>query len=129
MKTFKTLATALSLLAVFTAGIVLGQKKNSFQTPPSVLHVITLKWTDGATDAQKQAALDGVKTMAAQVPGLTNVWLKTLKVQPQGYNAVIALEFKDQAAFDAYAANPAHKEWEKVYLPVRQQSTTHDVTN
>ena len=129
MKTFKTLATALSLLAVFTASIVLGQKKNSFQTPPSVLHVITLKWTDGATDAQKQAALDGVKTMAAQVPGLTNVWLKTLKVQPQGYNAVIALEFKDQAAFDAYAANPAHKEWEKVYLPVRQQSTTHDVTN
>jgi hypothetical protein len=129
MKTLKTLAAALSLLAVFTAGIVLGQKKNSFQTPHSVLHVITLKWTDGATDAQKQAALDGVKTMAAQVPGLTNVWLKTLKVQPQGYNAVIAMEFKDQAAFDAYAASPAHKEWEKVYLPVRQQSTTHDVTN
>ena len=129
MKTLKILAAALSLAAVFTAGAVWGQKKNSFKTPSSVLHVITVKWTDGATDAQKQAALDGVKAMAAEVPGITNVWLKTLKVQPQGYGAVIAMEFQDKAAFDAYTNNPAHKAWEKVYLPVRQQSTTHDVTN
>jgi stress responsive alpha/beta barrel protein len=129
MKPIKTLVITLSMLAVFSAGVLVGQKKNSFKTPSSVLHVITVKWNDGATDAQKQAALDGVKTMAAQVPGLANVWLKTLKVQPQGYGAVIAMEFTNQAAFDAYAANPAHKEWEKVYLPVRQQSTTHDVTN
>jgi len=39
------------------------------------------------------------------------------------------MEFEDQAAFDRYATDPAHKAWEKVYLPVREESRTHDVTN
>jgi hypothetical protein len=67
--------------------------------------------------------------MAASVPGIKNVWLKTLKVQPQDYNAAFAMEFKDEAAFKAYATHPAHKAWEEVYTPVRDRSTTHDVTN
>ena len=32
-------------------------------------------------------------------------------------------------AFDAYADNPAHKEFEFEYLPVRDRRTTHDITN
>ncbi|MGA2591376.1 MAG: Dabb family protein [Bryobacteraceae bacterium] len=55
--------------------------------------------------------------------------LAVFKVQPGDYNNVIVIEFKDQAAFDRYADNPAHREWEKVYLPVREESRTHDVTN
>jgi hypothetical protein len=57
------------------------------------------------------------------------VWLKTVKVQPGDYNAVIAIEFKDASAFAAYADHPAHKAWEGVYLPIRDRSTTHDVSN
>jgi len=127
MKLLKTLSIPVMVAALLVAGIAVAQ--NKFRTPQSVLHVITVKWKADATDAQKQAALDGVKKMAAAVPGITNVWVKTLKVQPGDYNAVIAMEFKDAAAFQAYADAPAHKEWEKVYLPIRQQSTTHDVTN
>jgi hypothetical protein len=117
------------LIAVFALGVSLGQ--NKFGQPKSVLHVITVKWKTDSTPAQRQAALDGVKTMAAKVPGITNVWVKTIKVQPYGpaEGAVIAMEFKDQAAFDAYTNHPAHKEWEGVYLPVREESRTHDVTN
>jgi len=129
MTRVRILAIAAMVLVIFGAGILVGQKKNTFKAPASVLHVITVKWNADATDAQKQAALDGVKKMASEVPGITNVWLKTIKVQPSGYNAVIAMEFKDKAAFDAYTANPAHKEWEKVYLPIRAESTTHDVSN
>jgi lipopolysaccharide export LptBFGC system permease protein LptF len=127
MKQLKTLIVPVMLLALLTAGIAAAQ--NKFHAPQSVLHVVTVKWKADATDAQKQAALDGVKTMAGKVKGITNVWLKTEKVQPSDYNAVIAIEFKDAAAFKAYADDPAHKEWEKLYLPIRQQSTTHDVTN
>ena len=43
--------------------------------------------------------------------------------------AVMVMEFKDQASFDAYVEHPAHKKWEEVYLPVRERSQTHDVTN
>jgi hypothetical protein len=110
---------------VLALGVVAGQ--NKFGQPKSILHMITVQWTPESTPEQRQAAIDGVKTMASQIPGLTNVWLKTIKVQ--GKDAVIVMEFKDQAAFDAYTDNPAHKKWEEIYLPIRGQSQTHDITN
>ena len=112
-------------VTVLALGVVAGQ--NKFGQPKSILHIITVQWSAESTPEQRQAALDGVKTMASQVPGLTNVWLKTIKVQ--GKDAVIVMEFKDQAAFDAYTNHPAHKKWEEIYLPIRGQSHTHDITN
>ena len=114
-----------TLIGVFAVGAVVGQ--NKFGQPKSILHIITVKWKADATAADKQKAIDGIKVMAAKIPGITNVWLKDIKVQAT--DAVLVMEFKDQAAFDAYAAHPAHKEWEGVYLPVREESRTHDVTN
>ena len=41
-------------------------------------------------------------------------------------------EFTDFATFafpNRYTDAPAHKNWEKIYLPIRQESRTHDVTN
>src|SRR6266498_3863355 len=103
---------------LFGAGLLVGA--NKFGTPSSVIHVVTVQWKEGTTDAQKSAALDGVKKMAGEVPGLKNVWLKTLKVQPREMNAAFVMEFESQAAFDAYTEHPAHKAWEKVYLPIRE---------
>jgi hypothetical protein len=111
------------------AGLAQAQIKKPAKTPATLLHVITVKWKADATDAQKQAALDGVKTMAKEIPGIVNVWLRTVKVQPSDYNAVIAIEFRDEKALAAYATHPAHAEWEKLYLPIRERSTTHDVSN
>jgi hypothetical protein len=34
----------------------------------------------------------------------------------------------EQAVKD-YTDSPAQKEWYKIYLPLRGQSTTHDITN
>jgi hypothetical protein len=114
-----------AIATVFALGVAVGQ--NKFGQPKSILHVITVQWTADSTAEKRQAAIDGVKTMASQIPGITNVWLKTVKVQ--GKDAVIVMEFKDQAAFDAYTAHPAHKKWEEIYLPIRAQSLTHDITN
>jgi heme-degrading monooxygenase HmoA len=114
-----------AIATVFALGVVAGQ--NKFGQPKSVLHVITVQWKADSTAEQRQAAIDGVKSMASQIPGITNVWLKTQKAQ--GKDNVIVMEFKDQAAFDAYTAHPAHKKWEEIYLPIREQSQTHDITN
>jgi stress responsive alpha/beta barrel protein len=114
-----------AMATAFALGVVAAQ--NKFGQPKSILHVITVQWNADSTAEQRQAAINGVKTMASQIPGITNVWLKTIKVQ--GKDAVIVMEFKDQAAFDAYAAHPAHKKWEEIYLPIRAQSLTHDITN
>jgi hypothetical protein len=98
-------------------------------TPSTILHVVTVEWKADSTPAQQQAALDGLRKMAAEVPGIRNIWIKKIKVQPAAFSTVFALEFESQAAFDAYAAHPAHKAWEKVYLPIREESQTQDITN
>jgi len=123
----KTAALITVALAVFGAGLLTGA--NTFGAPKSVLHIITVQWNTDATAEQKTAAIEGVRKMAGAVPGIKNVWLKTLKVQPGDYNNVIVMEFQDETAFKNYTADPAHKDWEKIYLPLRAESNTHDVTN
>lgn len=123
----KRILIPLCALAILVAGMLIGA--NTFGTPSTVLHVITVKFKAESTPAQQQAALDGVRRMAAETPGVKNIWLKKIKVQPAEFSTVIAMEFESKAAFDAYTNSNAHKEWEKIYLPIREQSTTHDVTN
>ena len=97
--------------------------------PHTVLHVVTVRWKTEATPKQRQDAIDGIAVMAAKIPGVKTIWVKTIKVQPRDYSAAFAMEFVDQAAFDAYVSHPAHMEWKKLYDPVHDVSTTHDLTN
>ena|ERR1051325_1171674 len=119
------------LIAIFSAGVLVGQ--NKFGTPKTVIHVVTVKWKDDSTPEQQQKALDGVKTMAATIPGIKNVWLKKLKVQgpsqDKPYDWAFVMEFENEAALAAYADHPKHKAWESLYLPIREESRTHDITN
>lgn len=115
------------LAGAFLAGVAVGQQK--YGTPKTVLHVVTGKWKAEATDEQKKAALDGLRTMAGQVPGIKNVWLKPDRIQPRDYNYAFALEFESRAAADAYAEHPAHEDWYKVYMPIRAESRSQQLTN
>lgn len=127
-KFFLTLiaATVLSLgVATATAGET---------APKSLIHVVTVAWKADAKPEQIQAALDGVKALPAAYPGITHVWVKSIKVQnPPGTTVkrthVFVMEFADEAAFKGYTDSAAQKEWYKVYMPIRDQSTTHDITN
>jgi hypothetical protein len=71
------LVAAAGVLSVFGAGVLAGA--NTFGTPKSVIHVITVQWKADATAEQKTAAIEGVKKMAGEIPGIKNVWLKTLR--------------------------------------------------
>ena len=64
-----TIAVAGAAL-VFGAGFAAGQAKNTFSQPKTVLQVSLVKWKTGVSDADKQAAIDGVKEMAAEIPGI-----------------------------------------------------------
>jgi len=96
--------------------------------PKSVIHVVTVSWKDGTTDAQIKAALDGVKALPKNFPGITRVWVKSIKVQGDKANAFV-MEFKDEAALKEYHGCPAQLEWYKTYIPIRESSTTFDITN
>jgi antibiotic biosynthesis monooxygenase (ABM) superfamily enzyme len=97
-------------------------------TPKSVIHVVTVKFKADATPAQIKAALDGVVALPAKYKGITHVWVKSIKVQGDKTHAFV-MEFADEAALRAYADSPAQKEWYQTYLPIREQSTTFDITN
>jgi ABC-type glycerol-3-phosphate transport system substrate-binding protein len=114
-------------IAVFGAGVLAG--KNTFQLPHSVIHVVTVKWKAEATPEQQQAALDGVRTMAAEIPGIKNIWIKSTRVQPNDYNAAFVIEFEDKAAADRYADHPAHLAWKKIYDPIHEESRSQQITN
>jgi len=124
MKHFLMIAMAAVLLTV-GASSAAAQSKTA---PASVIHVVTVKWKAGTTPAQIKAALDGVQALPAKYKGITRVWTNSIKVQGGKANAFV-MEFKDQAALTAYADSPAQKEWYKVYLPIREESTTFDITN
>ncbi len=129
--TIRRAVIALSLISVFTLGITLGQSK--FGQPKSVIHVVSLKWKADATPEAKKNALDGVATMAAKVPGIKNIWIKSTKTQggtPEApYTASFAIEFENEAAHKAYEGHPARAEWLKVYNLARDQSINQVITN
>lgn len=123
----KIFCGALAAAALFASGYVAGQ--NRFGQPKTILHVVELKWSPAASDAQKQQAIDGIKDLAAKIPGIKNIWIKGERMQPRDFNAAYAIEFRDRAAADAYAESPAHAAWEAQYVPLRAASVSIQVTN
>ena len=122
MKKLITTLLTVGLLA-FAATTVFAQT-----TPKSVIHVVTVKFKPDATPAQIRAALDGVVALPAKYKGITHVWVKSIKVQGDKTHAFV-MEFADEAALKDYAGSAAQKEWYQTYLPIREESTTFDITN
>ena len=112
------------------AGLVsLGVSSASAQTSPkSVIHVVTVAWKEGTTEAQIKAALDGAQALTKSYKGITRVWTRTLKAQG-GKTHAIVMEFASEKALADYTDSAAQKEWYGVYIPIRGESTTFDITN
>lgn len=120
-------AGLLALALVFLAGVAVG--KNTYSEPQTVLHVVSLKWKADSTPEQRAYAIAGIRDMAAEVPGIKNIWLKPDRVQPNNYDTAFAIEFESRAAADAYAKHPAHEKWYEVYMPPREESRSLQITN
>jgi hypothetical protein len=100
------------------------------QAPSTVIHIINVKWKEDASPEQIQAVIDAVRQLPSKYPGLKRVWTKDIKYQGQeGYKQAIVMEFESQDALKKYEDSAAQQWWYKIYLPVRDESRTHDVTN
>ena len=122
-------ACAVVALAVFGAGFAAGQAKNNFAQPKTVLQVSLVKWKKGVSDADKQKAIDGVKELAGQIPGIKTIWLKVDRMQPRDYDTAFAIEFASREAANDYAENPLHDAWSKAYLAIRETSISPQLSN
>ena len=124
----KKLLTTLLCAGVLSLGAVASSAQSADTAPKTLIHVVTVKWKEGTTQEQIQAALDGAQKLPSQFKGITRVWTKTVKAQGDKTH-VIAMEFANEQALKEYSGSDAQKEWYKVYTNIRGQSTTFDVTN
>ena len=119
----KSVLIVLLGVVLFGAGLLVGA--HHIEKPSSVIHVVTIDWKAGTTPEQIKAALDGVAAM--DYPGIKRVWLRSIKSQTK--QAAFVMEFESEKALEDYAGSDAQKAWYELYLPIREQSITSDITN
>ena len=128
MKTMRRVALVIALMVLSSAATwVVAQ--NSYGTPKTIIHLSVIKWKEGVSAADKKKVLDGVKDMAAKIPGMKNVWTKALRVQPDGYTDAFVIEFENQAAADRYAKDPVHDAWTQELAKFREATLSPQITN
>jgi hypothetical protein len=122
--------------ALFGAGIAVGSLRptnvsaqNKFGQPKTVLHVVVFKFKDATSENDRQKALDGIKDLARNIPGVKNIWLKTNRNQIRDFSGVYAIEFASAEAAADYAESPAHEAWAKQWEALRENSLSFQVTN
>jgi hypothetical protein len=122
--------------ALFFAGMAAGNwharavsAQNRFGQPKTVLHVVVYKWKPGVSEGDQQSIINGVKTMAAKIPGIKNIWLKTERNQIRDFSGVYAIEFTSLDAAADYAESKLHEAWSKQWQELRENSLSFQVSN
>jgi Stress responsive A/B Barrel Domain len=122
--------------ALFAAGVAVGDwhaesvtAQNRFGQPKTVVHVVVYKWKNTTSQNDKDQALAGIKTMAAKILGVKNIWLKTQRNQIRDFDGVYAIEFASAEAAADYAESPLHEGWRKKWEELRENSLSFQVSN
>jgi len=103
--------------------------QNRFGQPKSVVHFVVYKWKNTASQDDKDKALAGIKILAAKIPGVKNIWLKTQRNQIRDFDGVFAIEFASPETAADYAESPLHETWRKKWEELRENSLSFQVSN
>jgi cell division protein FtsX len=129
-------AKIVAAAALFAAGAAGGNwhaqsvaAQNRFGQPKTVLHFVVYKWKNTTSQNDKDQALAGIKTLAAKIPGIKNVWLKTARNQIRDFDGVYAIEFASAEAAADYAESPLHETWRKKWEDLRENSLSFQASN
>ena len=132
----RRLAKIAAAAAVFAGGVAAGNwraqsvvAQNRFGQPKTVVHFVVYKWKNTVSQNDKDQALAGIKTMAAKIPGVKNIWLKTQRNQIRDFDGVYAIEFASPEAAADYAESPLHETWRKRWEELRENSLSFQVSN
>ena len=121
---------------LFIAGLAAGSLharstavQNRFGQPKTVLHVVIYKFKDATSHNDRDNAINGIKEMAAKIPGVKNVWLKTERNQIKDFSGVYAIEFTSAEAAADYSESPVHEAWSKKWQELRENSLSFQISN
>jgi antibiotic biosynthesis monooxygenase (ABM) superfamily enzyme len=136
MSSVKRFAQIAAAAGLFAAGVAFGAwhaqsvaAQNRFGQPKTVIHLVVYKWKNTASQDDKDKALAGIKTLAAKVPGIKNIWLKTQRNQIRDFDGVYAIEFASPEAAADYAESPQHETWRKRWEELRENSLSFQASN
>jgi hypothetical protein len=127
-------------LGLFVAGVLTGGAVtrhaaaspavvNHYGQPKTVMHVVAYKFRAATSLNDQQEAINGIKDMAAKIPGIKNIWLKTERNQIADFSGVYILEFTSAEAAADYAESPIHDAWRKKWEVLRENSLSFQVSN
>jgi hypothetical protein len=123
-------------LGLFLGGIVLGSRSprtaaalNKFGQPKTVVHTVAYKFKPTTSLNDQQQAISGIKDMAAKIPGIKNIWLKTERNQIRDFDGVYVIEFVSAEAAADYAESPIHDAWRKKWEQLRENSLSFQASN
>ncbi len=119
-------------LAGSVAGSALTQKVsavNRFGQPKTLIHVVAYKFRAATSLNDQEQAINGIREMAAKIPGIKNIWLKTERNQLQDWSGVYVIEFTSPDAAADYAESPLHEVWRKKWEALRETSVSFQVSN
>ena len=120
------------ILAGMAAGSVATQRVsavNKFGQPKTVIHVVAYKFREATSQNDQDQAIAGIKDMAARIPGIKNIWLKTERNQIRDWSGVYIIEFTSAEAAADYAESPIHDAWRKKWEQLRENSVSFQVSN
>jgi len=122
--------------ALFLCGIAVGSiatrkvsAVNKFAQPKTVIHVVAYKFKDTTSLNDQEQAIAGIKDMAAKIPGIKSIWLKTERNQIRDFSGVYVIEFISAEAAADYAESPLHDAWRKKWEQLRENSLSFQVSN
>ena len=122
--------------AIFLGGIAVGSVAtqevsalNKYAQPKTVVHVVAYKFKDTTSLNDQQQAIAGIKDMAAKIPGIKSIWLKTERNQIRDFSGVYVIEFTSAEAAADYAESPLHDVWRKKWEQLRENSLSFQVSN
>ena len=76
----------------------------------SVFHIFAFMWNQGVSDAQKERARKEILAFQGVIPGLMQTHVgPNISPRGKGYTFGGMMQFKDQAALDAYVQHPKHQ--------------------
>ncbi|MEE8601472.1 Dabb family protein [Euzebya tangerina] len=86
-------------------------------------HIVLFTWTDAATDDQIATAIDGIRDLANQIDGVRQLTVGSDAGLAAGnFDVATVVDFADEAAYQAYAAHPAHTDLIAQHLkPILQE--------
>ena len=123
-------------IGLFLAGVLAGSAAtqtasavNKFGQPKTVIHVVAYKFKPTTSLNDQQQAIAGIKDMAARIPGIKNIWLKTARNQIREFDGVYVIEFASPEAAADYAESPIHDVWRKKWEQLRENSLSFQVSN